>query len=96
LPFSRSLSIPRNTRLRTTRYQGAGRIGATYATTLTLGAGKQKFAFYATDGSSAWSDPPTPGVYKGLTVTTPGQPPVHSAMVAPAPQLTNPYPYDEG
>lgn len=70
--------------------------GATYATTLRLGAGKHTFAFYASDGSSAWSDPFTPDVYTGLTVTTPGQPPVHSAIVAPAPQLTNPYPYDEG
>jgi phospholipase C len=75
---------------------GTDATGATYATTLTLGAGKHKFAFYANDGSSAWSDPPTPGVYKGLTVTAPGQPPVHSAIVAPAPQLTDPYPYDEG
>jgi hypothetical protein len=73
---------------------GSDATGATYATTLTLGAGTHSFAFYATNGSSAWSDPLAPGVYTGLTVTTPGQPPVHSAIVAPAPQLTDPYPYD--
>ena len=75
---------------------GSDATGATYATTLTLGAGKHKFAFYATDGSSAWSDPPTPGVYRGLRVTAPGQRRVHSAIVGPAPEVTNPYPYDEG
>jgi Phosphoesterase family len=75
---------------------GSDATGATYATTLTLAAGKHKFAFYATDGSSAWSDPPTPGLYTGLTVTAPGQSPVHTKIVAPAPQVTNPYPYDGG
>jgi phospholipase C len=75
---------------------GSDATGATYATTLTLGSGKHTFAFYATDGSSAWSDPVTPGVYTGLTVTAPGQPLVHPAIVAPAPEITNPYPYDEG
>jgi phospholipase C len=70
--------------------------GATYATTRRLGAGKHTFAFYATDGSSAWSNPFTPDVYTGLTVTKPGQSPVHSAIVAPATGLTNPYPYDAG
>jgi phospholipase C len=70
--------------------------GATYTTTRRLGAGKHTFAFYATDGPSAWSNPFTPNVYTGLTVTKPGQSPVHSAIVAPATELTNPYPYDAG
>jgi phospholipase C len=78
-------------------YQSGSHVtGAAYATTLTLGAGTHNFAFYATDGSSAWTAPPPPGVYTGLTVTPSGQPPVHSAIVAPAPELTNPYPYDGG
>jgi phospholipase C len=75
---------------------GSHATGATYATTMTLPAGKHSFAFYATDGSSAWSYPPAPGVFTGLTVTAPGQPPVHTKIVAPAAQITNPYPYDGG
>lgn len=79
-----------------TYQSGEDATGATYATTMTLGTGKHKFAFYAADGSSAWSDPLTPGVYSGLKVTAPGKRPVHSVIVAPPSQLANPYPYDGG
>jgi hypothetical protein len=79
-----------------TYQSGSDATGATYSTALQLKAGKHHFAFYATDGSSAWSDPVTPGVYNGLEVTAPGQPPVRSVITAPPPQLTNPYPYDQG
>lgn len=68
--------------------------GATYATTMTLPAGKHTFAFYATDGTSAWSDPQTPGLYRGLTVAAAGQPVVRSAIVAP--RSAGPYTYDPG
>lgn len=79
-----------------TYQSGSDSTGATYSTTMELAAGKHKFAFYATDGSTAWSDPVTPGVYTGLKVTAPGQPATHSAIVSPRSQPWNPYPYDQG
>ncbi len=57
--------------------------GATYSATMTLAAGKHDFAFYATDGTDAWSDPQTPAVYRGLTVTAAGHPLIRSTIVAP-------------
>jgi phospholipase C len=68
--------------------------GATYSTTMTLPAGTYNYAFYATDGSTSWSDPQTPGLYTGLVVTPAGKPLIRSRIVAPQTD-TNPYPADE-
>lgn len=67
--------------------------GATYSARMTLATGKHNFAFYATDGLDEWSDPHTPGVYTGLTVTAAGKPLIQARITAP-PLDTNPYPYD--
>jgi phospholipase C len=70
--------------------------GALYQATLTLPAGSHNFAFYATDGTNEWSDPPTPGLYTGLTVSaTKGAAVAHSTIGAPKPD-TAPYAYDPG
>jgi len=69
--------------------------GALYKATLSLPTGKHDFAFYATDGTNGWSDPPTPGTYTGLTVSTKGAALVHPKIRAP--RLDNaPYAYDAG
>ena len=69
--------------------------GATYSATLSLPAGGHNFAFFATDVTNDWSDPPTPGLYTGLTVTTKGAAPVQSKIRAPQPDNA-PYAYDAG
>jgi len=69
--------------------------GATYSATLSLPAGKHDYAFFATDGTNDWSDPPTPGIYSGLTVTTKGAALAHSKIGAPRPDSA-PYAYDAG
>ena len=68
--------------------------GALYQATLTLPAGSHKFAFYATDGTNGWSDPVTPGLYSGLTVSAKGAAVAHTKITAP-PADTNPYAYDQ-
>lgn len=67
--------------------------GALYQATMTLPTGKHTFAFYATDGTNAWSAPKA-GTYKGLKVTTVGQPVQPSVIVAPPSEVDDPYPYD--
>jgi hypothetical protein len=67
--------------------------GATYSATLTLPSGQDNYAFFATDGTNAWSDPVTPGVYTGLTVTVKGAPPVRSRIWAVRPNI-GPYPVE--
>ena len=68
--------------------------GAVYQATLSLPAGSHTFAFYATDGTNAWSDPLTPGTYKGLTVSNKGQAVVKTKITAPKPD-TAPYAFDQ-
>jgi hypothetical protein len=70
--------------------------GALYQATLTLPAGSHNFAFYATDGTNEWSDPPTPGIFSGLTVSAAkGAAVAHAKIRAPKPD-TAPYAYDAG
>lgn len=69
--------------------------GSTYSATLTLPAGHHTFAFYATDGPNSWSEPQTPGLFHGPTVTASGKPLIHVKITAPRVN-TNPYPNDEG
>jgi len=69
--------------------------GATYTATLTLPSGSHNYAFYATDGTNGWSDPVTPGVYSGLTVSAKGGPLIRSKITAPRPDDA-PYAYDPG
>ena len=70
--------------------------GAVYQATLKLSSGKHDFAFYATDGTNEWSDPPTPGLYTGLTVSAAkGTAVTHATIRAPKPD-TAPYAYDPG
>jgi hypothetical protein len=69
--------------------------GATYSATLSLSAGKHDYAFFATDGPDDWSDPPTPGLYSGLTVAKKGAALLHSRIRAPRPDNA-PYAYDPG
>ena len=69
--------------------------GAMYSATLTLPAGTHDYAFYATDGTNDWSDPPTPGVYSGLTVAKKGAALSRSKIRAPRPDNA-PYAYDQG
>ena len=69
--------------------------GATYSATLTLPAGTHDYSFYATDGTNDWSDPPTPGVYSGLTVAKKGAALSRSKIRAPRPDNA-PYAYDQG
>jgi len=69
--------------------------GATYSATLTLPAGTHNYAFYATDGTNDWSDPPTPGVYSGLAVSAKGAAPRVSKIRAPR-RDNAPYAYDPG
>ncbi|HEY2579100.1 MAG TPA: alkaline phosphatase family protein [Streptosporangiaceae bacterium] len=57
--------------------------GATYSTAMSLPAGTHTFAFTASDGVNAWSNPASPGVYTGLKVTPAGQPTAHSRITAP-------------
>jgi phospholipase C len=77
------------------RVSGNPTTGATYSATLSLSAGKHDYAFFATDGTNDWSDPPTPGIYSGLTVTKTGAALSHSKIRAP--RLINaPYAYDAG
>ena len=69
--------------------------GAMYPATLSLPSGKHDFAFYATDGTNDWSDPATPGIYTGLTVSTKGAALSRSKIRAPRPDNA-PYAYDPG
>ena len=69
---------------------GSPATGATYSAMLTLPSGRHSFAFYVSDGTNAWSDPITPGVYTGLTVSVKGARPVASHIRAPRPN-TVPY-----
>ena len=69
--------------------------GATYSATLTLPAGTHDYAFYATDGTNDWSDPPTPGVYSGLAVSVKGAALRVSKIRAPRADNA-PYAYDPG
>ena len=69
--------------------------GAVYQATLGLSSGKHDFAFYATDGTNEWSDPVTPGVFSGLTVSANGKAVTHSKIRAPRPDDA-PYAYDPG
>jgi len=69
--------------------------GATYSATLSLPAGKHDYAFFATDGTNDWSDPPTPGLFTGLTVTANGAPPIKSKISESRP-ANAPYGYDAG
>jgi phospholipase C len=78
-----------------TLVSGTPATGAKYSATLTLPAGKHKFAFYVTDGTNGWSDPVTPGTYTGLTVTTASTSLIRSKIRAPRPD-TAPYAYDAG
>jgi hypothetical protein len=74
---------------------GSPATGATYSTTLTLPAGHHNFAFYVTDGTNYWGDPPNDATYSGLDVTAAGQPRMHSRIVRPRPDEA-PYEYDAG
>ncbi len=74
---------------------GTPATGAVYSATLTLPAGKHNFAFYVNDGTNAWSDPVTPGVYSGLTVSTKGAALIRSKIRAPRPDNA-PYAFDAG
>jgi phospholipase C len=69
--------------------------GAAYSAQLTLPVGHHTYAFYATDGPNAWTDPQTPGLYHGPTVSASGKPLIHAKITAPRVN-TNPYPNDEG
>jgi phospholipase C len=69
--------------------------GATYSATLSLSAGKHDYAFFATDGTNDWSDPPTPGIFSGLVISATGAAPVVSKIKAPRPSAA-PYAYDPG
>jgi phospholipase C len=69
--------------------------GATYSAALTLPSGTHNYAFYATDGTNDWSDPPTPGVYSGLAVSAKGAALRVSKIRAPRPDSA-PYAYDPG
>ena len=64
---------------------GTPAIGVTYSTSITLPAGSHTFSFYATDGSSQWTDPRVPAVYTGLKVAAAGQAVPHSVIVGPRP-----------
>jgi len=64
---------------------GTPATGVTYSTSITLPAGSHTFSFYATDGSSQWSDPRVPAVYTGLKVAAAGQAVPHSVIVGPRP-----------
>jgi len=72
---------------------GSPATGATYSATLTLPSGQHSFAFYVNDGTNAWSDPVTPGVYTGLTVSVKGARAVRSRIRALRPNI-GPYPYN--
>ena len=69
--------------------------GAVYQATLGLSSGKHDFAFYATDGTNEWSDPVTPGLFSGLTVSANAKAVTHSKIRAPRPDHA-PYAYDPG
>ena len=45
---------------------GTPATGATYSTTVSLPAGHHTFAFYVTDGTNYWGDPPNDASYSGL------------------------------
>jgi hypothetical protein len=74
---------------------GAPATGATYSLTMTLPAGKQSFAFYASDNSNEWGDPLTPGTYTGLVVSSGARAPAPVRIKAP-PVVNAPYAYDPG
>jgi hypothetical protein len=69
--------------------------GATYSATLSLSSGQHDYAFYATDATNDWSDPPTPGIFSGLAVSAAGAAPVASKIKVPRPDGA-PYAYDPG
>jgi hypothetical protein len=69
--------------------------GATYSASLSLPAGQHDYAFFATDGTNDWSDPPTPGLFTGLTVTANGKPLIPSKIRESRP-ANAPYGYDAG
>jgi phospholipase C len=64
---------------------GSPATGALYSTTMTLPAGQHTFAFYVTDGTNFWGDPPNDGTFSGLAVTSAKQAPVRSRIRAPRP-----------
>lgn len=70
--------------------------GATYSATMTLPAGSHTFAFTASHDRSAWSNPRSPGVFSGLTVTAAGRPVAHTPITAPPPPDNGAYAYDGG
>jgi phospholipase C len=78
-----------------TYVSGSPATGARYATTITLPAGNHRFAFYVTDGTNDWSDPPTPGTYGGLVVSNGTQRPAPSRITVPPPD-NFPYAPDPG
>jgi phospholipase C len=80
---------------RLSQVSGSPATGATYSATMTLPAGTHNYAFYVTDGTNNWGDPPNDGTYNGLTVTAAGQPPVRSAITGPRAD-TAPDAYDLG
>ena len=69
--------------------------GATYSATLSLPSGAHNYAFFATDGTNDWSDPPTPGLYSGLAVSAKGAALRGSKIRAPR-RDNAPYAYDPG
>jgi phospholipase C len=74
---------------------GSPATGATYSTTVTLPAGHYGFAFYVTDGTNFWSDPPNDASYSGLDVSAAGSRILHSHIIGPSPDRA-PYVYDMG
>jgi hypothetical protein len=62
---------------------------------MTLPTGQHSFAFYVTDGTNSWGDPPNDGIYSGLNVTAAAQPVIHSRIRAPRPDEA-PNAYDGG
>ena len=78
-----------------TLVSGTPATGAKYSTTITLPAGHHTFAFYVTDGTNYWSDPPNDATYSGLDVSAAGQPVAHTRITAPRPDVA-PYGYDAG
>jgi phospholipase C len=69
--------------------------GATYSTTITLPAGHHDFAFYVTDGTNFWGDPPNDATFSGLDVSAAGKRVAGSRIIRPRPDQA-PYGYDAG
>jgi phospholipase C len=64
---------------------GTPATGVTYSMSIKLPSGSHTFSFYATDGTSEWSDPRVPAVYTGLKVAGTGQPVIRSTIAGPRP-----------